>query len=329
MAPMPNERISRIPPGSQDLLAGDVRRRRKVQSTWFGLAEERGYTEVIPPTFEYEEVFTLGAGPDLSSRLVRFVDRDGRLVALRADFTSSIARMAATKLASDPLPLRLSYAGKVYRQATEGGGDRREVFQLGAELIGDGGADADVEILRLVLDTLHALEIEEFQVNVGEIDYIQPLLRELDEDAAARAREAIDRKDRATLSQLVAEQPLGPGVAEALHHLPELIGRAEILDRAAELAVCDVARGAIERLREIDQRLSPAERERIVYDLGEIRGLGYYTGMRFEVFVSGLGQAVGSGGRYDHLFGLYGLDRPAVGFALETDALAELLGGGA
>src|SRR5687767_1662660 len=112
---MPNEKISGIPPGSQDLLAGDVRRRRRVQAAWFHLAEERGYEEVIPPTFEYEEVFTLGAGPDLSSSLVRFVDKDGRLVALRADFTSSIARMAATKLAANALPLRLSYAGKVYR----------------------------------------------------------------------------------------------------------------------------------------------------------------------------------------------------------------------
>jgi histidyl-tRNA synthetase len=90
---MPNTRISHVPPGSQDLLAGDVRRRRRVQRTWFALAEEGGYQEVIPPTFEYEEVFTRSAGPELAARLIRFVDRDGSLVALRADFTSAIARV--------------------------------------------------------------------------------------------------------------------------------------------------------------------------------------------------------------------------------------------
>ncbi|HUE96293.1 MAG TPA: ATP phosphoribosyltransferase regulatory subunit [Longimicrobiaceae bacterium] len=325
---MPNERISRIPPGSQDLLAGDVRRRRQVQAAWFQLAEGRGYEEVIPPTFEYEEVFTLGAGPDLSSRLVRFVDHDGRLVALRADFTSSIARMAATKLARAPLPLRLSYAGKVYRQALDGAGDRREVFQLGAELIGAGDPEADVEAIRLVLDTLQAISIEDFQINLGEMGFIQPLLRELSEEQGERAREAIDRKDRAALAALAAEPSLPREIAEALAHLPELIGRSEVLDRASVLAVGDGGRSAIERLRAIDRLLSPSERERIVYDLGEIRGLGYYTGIRFEVFVAGAGRAVGSGGRYDRLFGLYGMDRPAVGFALETDTLAELLGTG-
>src|SRR3712207_3560852 len=114
-------RVSRVPPGSQDLLAGDVRRRRRIQSAWFRLAEAHGYQEVIPPTFEYEEVFTTSAGPELAARLIRFVDRDGRLVALRADFTSAIARVVSTRLASAPLPLRLSYAGKVYRQEPEGG----------------------------------------------------------------------------------------------------------------------------------------------------------------------------------------------------------------
>lgn len=308
-------------------MAGDVRRRRRVQAAWFQLAEGRGYEEVIPPTFEYEEVFTLGGGPDLASRLLRFVDGDGRLVALRADFTSSIARIAATKLAGAPHPLRLSYAGKVYRQAAEGGGERREVFQLGAELIGAVGAAADAEILRLAIETLRALGIDDFQINLGEMGFIRPLLADLPPDLVEMAREAIDRRDRATLKGLTRGAGVRPEVGQALEALPELIGRGEVLERARALAVTDDARASIDRLTEIDAALGPSERKRIVYDLGEIRGLGYYTGARFEVFVSGAGRAVGSGGRYDELFGLYGLDRPAVGFALETDALAEILAG--
>lgn len=317
--------ISHVPPGSQDLLAGDVRRRRRVQRSWFDLADANGYEEVIPPTFEYEEVFTRGGGGELASRLIRFVDRDGRLVALRADFTSAIARVAATRLASAPSPLRLCYAGKVYRQETEGGGRRREIFQLGAELLGAADADADVEVLRMAIGTLQALRIRDFQINLGDIRFVRPLLAGLDPEAAEALRRAIDRKDRAALTDGARRIGAPAAVARALVELPELIGRGEVLPRARTLASGAEAEEAIERLREVDALLTPEERAHVVYDLGEIRGLGYYTGIRFEVFVAGLGRAVGSGGRYDGLLALYGADRPAVGFALETDALAELL----
>jgi len=321
---MPISRLLQVPPGSLDLLAGDVRRRRRVQRAWFALAEAGGYSEVIPPTFEYEEVFTRSAGPELASRLIRFVDRDGALVALRADFTSSIARVVATRLADAPLPLRLAYAGKVYRQEPEGVGRRREIFQLGAELIGDPSAAADVESLRLVVGLMRELGIAEFQINLGDVGFIRPLLEGLPAGRAETLRTAIDRRDRAALAAAAGE--LGASSeARALAALPELIGRAEVLERAGELAAAPAAEAAIARLREVDALLTDDERRHVVYDLGEIRGLGYYTGIQFELFVAGAGRAIGYGGRYDGLLALYGLDRPAVGFALETDALAELI----
>jgi len=316
------------PPGSQDLLSEDVRLRRRVQGEWFRLVSDQGYEEVIPPTFEYEEVFTRGAGADLTSRLVRFVDRDGKIVALRADFTSSIARLAATKLAEAPLPLRLSYAGKVYRQEAEGVGRRRELFQQGAELIGDDSPASDVEIIRLALDALRALGIREFQINLGDVRFVQPLLQDLPADAAADLRLAIDRKDRAALASAARSWGAPAAVARALVELPELIGRGEVLLRARSLAPGATALDAIDRLRAIDSLLSEQEREHVVYDLGEIRGLDYYTGIQFEIFVAGVGRAVGFGGRYDALLSLYGVDRPAVGLALETDTLAELISEG-
>jgi ATP phosphoribosyltransferase regulatory subunit len=316
--------IAHVPLGSQDLLSEDVRRRRRVQRAYFSIAEGAGYEEVIPPTFEYEEVFTLGAGPDLSSRLIRFVDADGRLVALRADFTSSIARLAATRLATAPLPLRLSYAGKVYRQEREAAGRRREVFQMGAEMIGADEPESDVEILRMVIGTLRELGVGEFQVNVGHIGFVRPLLASLAADGAARLREAIDRKDRAALAAAARDLGAPAAVARALVELPELIGRGDVLLRARSLASGALAEAAIERLRAVDALLTSGERAHVVYDLGEIRGLDYYTGIQFEVFVAGSGRAVGFGGRYDDLLALYGTPRPAVGFALETDVLSEL-----
>ncbi len=320
--------ITHVPPGSQDLLAGDVRRRRRVQREFFALAEAGGYQEVIPPTFEYEEVFTRGAGAELGARLIRFVDRDGRLVALRADFTSAIARVVATRLASAPLPLRLCYAGKVYRQEPEGGGRRRELFQLGAELIGDAGPAADVEVIRLAIALLRALDVPDFQINLGDIRFVRPLLAGLAPAQAEALRAAIDRKDRAALAAGARELGAPAAVARALAALPELIGRSEVLLRARSLASGAEGEAAIERLRAVDALLTEEERAHVVYDLGEIRGLGYYTGIQFEVFVAGVGRAVGYGGRYDHLLALYGADRPAVGFALETDDLADLLAAG-
>ena len=324
---MSSARVSPVPPGSQDLLAGDVRRRRRVQAAWFALADALGYEEVIPPTFEYEEVFTRTAGPELAARLIRFVDRDGRLVALRADFTSAIARMVATRLAGAPSPLRLSYAGKVYRQEPEGVGRRRELFQLGAELIGEPSPEADVEVLRMAIGVLKALEVRDFQINLGDIRFIRPLLAGLDPAAAEALRTAIDRKDRAALASGARAFGAPAAVARALVELPELIGRGDVLLRARSLASGREAEDAIERLRAVDALLTPGERAHVVYDLGEIRGLGYYTGIQFEVYVAGVGRAVGYGGRYDGLLALYGADRPAVGFALEMDALADLLAG--
>ena len=317
--------LAEVPPGSQDLLADDVRRRRRVQAAWFALAEHFGYDEVIPPTFEYEDVFTRAGGPELAARLIRFVDRDGRRVALRADFTSAIARIVATKLSSAPMPLRLCYAGKVYRQEREGGGRRRETFQLGAELIGDASPAADVEILRLCIRVLHDLGIHDFQINLGDVRFVRPLLDGLGETDAERIRLAVDRKDRAALAAHARGVGTSTEARTALAELPRLIGRAEVLPRAGAVAMDEEARRAIRGLESCNELLSPTERAHVVYDLGEIRGLHYYTGAQWEVFVGGVGRAVGFGGRYDHLLGLYGAARPAVGFALETDVLADVL----
>src|SRR5690606_30929584 len=156
-----------------------------------------------------------------------------------------------------------------------------EMFQLGAELIGAREPEADVEVIRLALQTLEALSIQDFQINIGDLRFVQPLLREFDETQATEAREAIDRKDRAGLTALGARSRLASAGGRAQNEVQTLIGRSEVLYKAAGLAVSEEATEAIERLRAIDALLDEKERARIVYDLGEIRGLGYYTGIRF------------------------------------------------
>jgi ATP phosphoribosyltransferase regulatory subunit len=316
--------IAPIPPGALDLAGDAVRRRRRLLRDLLGAIEAAGYEEIIPPTFEYAEVFVRaaggGGGTDLADRLIRFLDLDGKLLALRYDFTASVARLAATKLATRPTPLRLCYAGKVFRQdpARDGGGRPRELFQVGGELLGDAAVAADIDVVRLTLDLLRRSGAREYQLNLGHVGALAPALAALPPDARGEARRLIDRKDRAGLAALAP-----PG--SALTELPFLIGRREALDRAAAVVHEESAVAAIDRVRAVNAALSDAEREHVVYDFGEVRGLDYYTGIHFEAFVAGAGAAVGAGGRYDDLMGRFGRPLPAVGLALDLDALAEVV----
>jgi ATP phosphoribosyltransferase regulatory subunit len=307
--------IAPIPPGALDLAGDAVRRRRLLQGRMLERLEGAGYEQIIPPTFEYAEVFVRAGGPDVADRLIRFVDLDGRLLALRYDFTASVARLAATKLSDRKTPLRVCYAGNVFRQDPERAGRRpRETLQVGGELLGEDGVQADVEIVQLALELVRRADIQEFQLNLGHVGALAPALAALAPEDLVAVRRLIDRKDAAGLAA---------AAAGTLRTLPFVIGRREALDRAARLA--PEAGTAIERLRAIDAALTDEERRHVVYDFGEVRGLDYYTGIHFEVFVAGAGAAVGAGGRYDDLMARFGRPLPAVGLALELDALAEAL----
>lgn len=313
----PRSSITPLPPGALDLAGDAVRRRRGLQARMLERLGAAGYEEIIPPTFEYAEVFVRAGGPDVADRLIRFLDLDGKLLALRYDFTASVARLAATKLADRPTPLRLSYAGPVFRQDPERDGRRpREILQVGGERLGDGAVAADVEILRLALALVRCTDVQEFQVNLGHVGALQPALAALAPEERAAARRLIDRKDAAGLA---AAAP-GP-----LAELPFILGRREALERAARAAGAAPGAGeAIARLRAIDAALTKEERRHVVYDFGEVRGLDYYTGIHFEIFVTGAGAAVGTGGRYDDLIGRFGRPLPAVGLAVDLDALAQV-----
>lgn len=308
--------IAPIPPGALDLAGEAVRRRRAIQRPLLERLAAVGYEEIIPPTFEYAEVFTRAGGPEIGDRLMRFLDLDGKLLALRYDFTASVARLAATKLADRPTPLRLGYSGTVFRQDPQhaDGGRPREILQAGAELLGESGVAADVEILRLALDLVRRAGIADFQLNLGHVGALSAAVAALPAVERSLVRRLIDRKDAAGL------RTAAPGI---LAELPFILGRAEALDRAAEIARGPEAERAIERLRAVDAALEPDERTHVVYDFGEVRGLDYYTGVHFEVFVAGAGVAAGAGGRYDDLVGRFGRPLPAVGVALDIDTLAE------
>lgn len=318
--------IAPLPPGTVDHTGAAAARRRRMQRSALSVLEQAGYEEIIPPTVEYEEVFIRAGGPEVAERLIRFIDRDGRVLALRYDFTASLARVAATTFGETDGPLRLSYSGKVFRQEPERGGRPRETLQAGAELLGDPSLAADVEIVRLTLQLVRAAGLADFQLNIGHAGILAPALNAVAERNRAEVRRWIDRKDRASLTRALAREP---EEARALLDLPFVIGRKDALDQAAKLAP-RAAKPGLEHLMALDARLTPDDRAHVVYDLGEVRGLDYYTGIHFELYLAGAGRAAGAGGRYDDLMQRFGRARPAVGVSLDLDTTAEAaIAGGA
>ena len=309
-----------VPPGALDLTGDAVRRRRALQRATMAGLEHAGYEELLPPTFEYEDTFIRSAGPGIAERLVRFPDRDGRILALRYDFTASVARVAATTFADAPHPLRLCYSGKVYRQEPERGGRPRETLQVGAELLGQEDLAADIEIVRLALGLLTAAGVRDYQVNLGHVGVLAAGLDAIEEPLRSEVRRWIDRKDQGSLRRALA--PLS-GDACTLMTLPFVIGRRDALEEAARNAPQASAAG-LQHLLALDSALTSDERRHLVYDLGEVRGLDYYTGIHFELYVSGAGRAAGAGGRYNDLMGRFGRPMPAVGVSLDLDTIAEL-----
>jgi ATP phosphoribosyltransferase regulatory subunit len=307
-----------IPPGALDLTGEAVRRRRRLQRAAMDALEQAGYEELLPPTFEYEDTFIRAAGTSVAERLIRFPDRDGRILALRYDFTASLARVAATTFA-DAGSLRLCYSGKVYRQEPERGGRPRETLQVGAELLGQGDLDADIEVVRLTLRLLVAAGIKDFQLNIGHVGVLTAGLESLEEPLRSDVRRWIDRKDQGSLRRALASVV---GDACTLLTLPFVIGRREALEEAARQAP-QASISGLEHLMALDTALTAEERAHLVYDLGEVRGLDYYTGIHFEVYISGAGRAAGAGGRYDELMGRFGRPMPAVGVSLDLDTIAE------
>ncbi len=312
---------SQIPHGVQDRFLVDAVRRRRAEDAVCRCFANWGYQEIIPPTFEFYDNLTVGAGDDLTRAMYRFFDPEGYTLALRADFTPQVARMAATKLFDQPMPLRCFYVGSVFRHEEPQAGRKREFTQAGIELVGADTAGADAEIVALAVATLEALELQGFQVNLGQMAFFRALSEGLAPDALEAIREAIDRKNHARLAQALDEAGVSGGQRNLLSRLPDLSGGPEILEEARSLsenlAQSANLASALERLAEVYRLLEAyGVAGRVILDLGEVRGMDYYTGITLRGVTPGLGWPIISGGRYDDLIARFGRPLAAVGFGL-------------
>ncbi len=309
-----------LPHGVADLFFNDAARKRAVERTLADTFARWGYSEIVPPTFEYYESLAAEAGPQLREEIYRFFDRDGRTLALRADFTIPTARIVGTKLFDRAMPLRFFYVGSVFRYEEPQAGVRREFTQAGIELIGAATADADAEAIALAMTALRAIGLENFRFTIGNAAYLQAMTRALtlnDADDLA-LRDAIRRKNTPALARVLDSLDLDPARKSALIQIPTLWGKADVLDRA--VCINDEARASVEHLRAVIARLARfGWQDFVTLDLAENRGMAYYTGVLFEGFVQGLGFSIASGGRYDNLIAHFGPRIPAVGFAIGVE----------
>jgi len=309
--------IHRIPPGTRDILPEEMRELRRLQVALSSVFERHGYGEVATPTIEYDEV--LARGDERGAPVAyRFFDADGELLALRTDMTVPIARLVATRLASEEPPFRLSYFANAYRAVRPQRGQMREFTQAGVELVGRDAPDGTAEVVEVLSAALDAAGLTRAVIGLGDADLYPQLLAELDVPGGQRdgILELLAAHDLVGLEREVDALRLGAGERETLLRLPNLRGGAEVLDEARELGGAAVER-ASQRLAATYSALSDrGVAGRISLDLGLLRDLGYYTGAILEVYDPAVGHILGGGGRYDELVGRFGRPLPAAGFAL-------------
>jgi ATP phosphoribosyltransferase regulatory subunit len=317
---------TQIPPGTQILIGRAARRRRVLERAISSVFEGWSYEEIIPPIFDYYDVFAKGWGQE--EQIYRFIDREGNILALRPEFTSLVAKTVATRLVASPKPIRLYYSGEVLRFEKPKGGRQREFAQIGIEHYGSSGKSADVEILLIAVETLQRLGIQTFQINLGSVDFFGGIVdrMELPKDQIDALKEVLNIKDQPGLEALLQTLPLDDRRKKILRAVPHLTGGRPVIAEARGLVKNPRSVESLDHLEEIYSIFEQLDlAQHLTIDLGEIRGFDYYTGILFRAYVRGLGFEVAGGGRYDGLPAAFGEDVPAVGFSFSLDRLEQIV----
>jgi ATP phosphoribosyltransferase regulatory subunit len=302
-------------------------RKRRLEDQLLTVFFRWGFQEVVTPTFEYMDVLTLGLGETYQGQLFKLEERQtGRVLSLRPDITTQIAKLSATLLKEQPRPLRFCYVANIFRHNDSQTRNLQEIYQAGVELIGLESPEADAEMIAIAVECMQAVGLDDFRLAVSQPEFFRSLLGEagLEAEMRAQIQTALQKKDTSTLETLVTQCPLTEDYRRVLLQLPTLFGKTEVFHQAANLTRSHTAQQALENLvRVYDILKIYGLEDRVLIDLSDIRGFDYYTGITFEGFIPNFGYRVCSGGRYDHLLGRYGRPDPATGFAIDLEALLE------
>lgn len=317
-----------LPTGIEEVLPPGARVMECLRRDLLDLYESWGYELVIPPFVDYLESLLTGTGHDLDLQTFKLTDQlSGRMLGVRADMTPQVARIDAHHLRSD-VPTRLCYLGTVLHTRSDGFAGTRSPMQMGAEIYGHSGAESDVEILRLVMLTLGLAGIDEVSLDLGHVGIYRGLARQagLNPRQETALFEALQRKAIPEIEALISAFDVKGESAHMLLALAGLNGDDALERASAELAAADaVVRDALDYLRRVaDETRRWLPEVPVHFDLAELRGYHYKTGVVFAAFVPGWGQEIARGGRYDDIGRVFGRARPAVGFSTDLKGLLRM-----
>ena len=316
------------PDGVRDIYGKEYDNIKYVRKTISDVLFSYGYSDIQTPSFEYFDVFSKEVGTIPSRELYKFFDKDNETIALRPDFTPSIARCAAKYFMDEDRPLRFSYIGSTFQNISSLQGKYSEVTQEGAELIGDGSVEADAEMVSLLIESLLKTGLDNFRISVGEVDYFKGLCSEakLSPEEEADLRDLISSKNPIAAADLLKECNISDEMRDKLLRITDTFADHSMLSELVKDAGNDISKKAIERLSSLFELLKIRGYDKYVsFDLGMLSKYQYYTGIVFKAFALGAGSPIAMGGRYDTLLSYFGKNAPAVGFVILPDDVEKLL----
>jgi ATP phosphoribosyltransferase regulatory subunit len=314
------------PTGVKDYLPGAAARLRRIESSVLECMEKWGYSQIITPTLEFYDTVGVASSTE-DKKMFKLLDQNGRTLVLRPDITAPIARVVASLMKEEALPVRLSYHANVFRAFEEEAGRESEFFQTGAELVGDPSPEADAEVIALAIASLQAAGVDSFKMALGHTGFLNGLFHETLRDGEEKQKvlkECLLNRDYVGYRQQLKGFGLAAAVEKELEAILRLRGGEEICEQASGLTRNPLARESIDHLCRVYEVLKAyGVSEHVLIDLTMIGDFSYYTGMTFEGYAANLGFPVVSGGRYDNLLRQFGREAPATGFALKTTRILE------
>lgn len=318
------QRIFHTPEGVRDIYSQECSRKQKLQEKLHRVFHQYGFEDIETPTFEYFEVFSKEVGTIPSRDLYKFFDREGNTLVLRPDFTPSVSRACATYFNPEKEVVSLCYTGNTFINNSSFRGRLKETTQMGVERMGDDSPEADAEILAMTVECLLATGLTEFQVSVGQVDYYKAIFAQtgLSQEEEEELRELISQKNYFGVEELVKNKNMDKSLARVLSQLPQMFGSTEVLEKAKSLTDNPQVLKAVARLEEIYELLKVYGYEKYVtFDFAMLSKYHYYTGIIFQAYTYGTGEALIKGGRYNQLMKHFGKPAASIGFAIVVDNL--------
>ncbi len=321
-----------LPEGVEEILPNRAIKIERLRRRLLDLYHSWGYDLVIPPLAEFTESLLSGSGADLDLMTCKIIDQlSGRMMGVRADITPQVARMDAHSLRRQG-PNRLCYAEQVLYARPKNQMETRSPIQLGVELFGEAGLEADIEVILLLIETLKQAGVDSIHLDLGHVGIYRGLEAQagLDDQQSRELFALLQTKD-ASLQEWVHTNIEDPAIAVMVAVLPTLTGSVEVLARAADV-LADASAAVAQALQEIsflmeaiDNRVDGVD---VYLDLGELRGYHYHTGVVFAAYTESSLVPLGNGGRYDDIGEAFGRTRPATGFGVDLSLLASLVESG-